>query len=75
MYTAVAIFSDFRHFLAGPADFKLAVVKCVCSTFKSDAHHSAGFTGGIRSLPFQNQTLKSVTLCFKQSWPGVLIPS
>ncbi len=56
-------FQIFAHFQAGSVDFERVVVKrCVCGIFKSDAHHSARFKGDMRSLPFQNQTLRSVTL-------------
>ncbi len=54
-----AIFSDFCHFEAGSADFKLVVVKHgVWGTFKSDAHHSERFEGDMHSSPFHNQMLK-----------------
>ncbi len=63
----LAIFSDFRHFQAGSVYFELIMVKrWVWGTFKSDAHYSASFEGDLCSVPFQNQTLKSVTL-----WSGL----
>ncbi len=67
-----AVFSDLRHFQAGSVDFELIVVKRVWGTFKSDAHYLAGFLGDLRSLPFQNQTMKSVMLCSGQNCSGVL---
>ncbi len=70
-----AIFSDFRHFQAGSVDFKLIMVKrCVWGTFKSDACYSASFEGDLRSLPFQNETLKSVTSCSGLNCSPSLIP-
>ncbi len=63
-----AVFSGLCHFQAGSVDFKLVVVKhCVWGTFKSDDCYSMKFEGDLRSLPFQNQTLKSVMLCSGQN--------
>ncbi len=68
-----AVFSDFLHFQAGPVGFELVVVKRVWSTFESDACYMGRFKGDIR-LPFQNNTLKSATLCSGQNCSDVLIP-
>ncbi len=53
---------------------ELVVVKRVWGTFKNDARYSARVEGDLCSFPFQNQTLKSVTLCSEQNCSGVLIP-
>ncbi len=71
-----AIFSDFRYFQAGSVDFELIVDKrWFWDTFKSDTPDSMSFEGDLRSLPFQDQTLKSVTLCSGLDCSPVLIPS
>ncbi len=57
-------------------DFKLIVDKrWVWGTFKSDPPDSTSFEGDLCSLPFQDQTLKSVTLSSGLNCSPVLIPS
>ncbi len=64
-------FLSFSGWLCG---FQLIVViHWVWGIFKSDACHLARLEGDIRPLPFQNQMLRSVTLCSGQNCSGVLI--
>ncbi len=70
-----AIFSDFCQFQAGLMAFELIVIKrCVWGSLKSDANHSVTFEGDLHALPFENQMLKSVTLCSGQNCLAVLLP-
>ncbi len=55
-------------------DFELIVVKRIWGNFKSDACYSGRFKRDLRSLPFQNQTVKSVMLRSGQNCSVVLIP-